>query len=71
MVNAGVHAVRPMGTAIVEPLSDSQSRITFDLEFEGRGIGKLIAPFAVRASAEEIPDRLQGYKSVLESDSSG
>jgi hypothetical protein len=35
----------------------------------GRGNGRLIAPFALKQTAKEIPGRLKGYKSVLESES--
>jgi uncharacterized protein YndB with AHSA1/START domain len=59
--------VRPVGTATVDRLSESRSRITYALELEGRGIGKLIAPFAMRQTAREVPQRLQAYKKAIES----
>jgi uncharacterized protein YndB with AHSA1/START domain len=58
--------VRPIGTAEVEELGPSRSKVTFSIELEGHGIGKLIAPFALRQTAKEIPHRLQSYKRVLE-----
>ena len=61
--------VRPIGSARVEQVTATSSRITYSIELEGRGIGRLIAPFALRQTAKEIPRRLEGYKSVLESES--
>jgi uncharacterized protein YndB with AHSA1/START domain len=61
--------VRPIGVARVEQLTATTSRIIFSIELEGRGIGRLIAPFALKQTAQEIPSRLEGYKSVLESES--
>ena len=62
--------VRPIGTAVVEALSPSRSKVTFSIELEGHGIGRLIAPFALRQTAKEIPQRLRAYKRVLESERS-
>lgn len=59
--------VRPIGTAVVEALGPSRSKVTFSIELEGHGIGRLIAPFALRQTAKEIPQRLRSYKRVLES----
>ena len=61
--------VRPIGVARVEQVTATTSRIIFSIELEGRGIGRLIAPFVLRQTAKEIPGRLEGYKSVLESES--
>jgi uncharacterized protein YndB with AHSA1/START domain len=61
--------VRPIGVARVEQVTGTTSRIIFSIQLEGRGIGRLIAPFALRQTAKEIPRRLEGYKSVLESES--
>ena len=49
------------------------SRIIYSVDLEGRGKGRgngrLIASFAPQQTAKEIPGRLKGYKSVLESES--
>ncbi|HEV8281612.1 MAG TPA: hypothetical protein VGQ02_07145, partial [Candidatus Limnocylindrales bacterium] len=61
--------VVPIGVAKVEQVAATTSRIIYSVELEGHGIGRLIAPFALRQTAKEIPSRLEGYKSVLESES--
>jgi len=44
--------VRGHGKATVEPLDDgARSRFTFELDFEGHGIGKLLVPLVVRRQA--------------------
>ena len=53
---------RPIGTAVVEALGPSSSKVTFSIELEGHGIGRLSAPFALRQTAKEIPQRLRSYK---------
>ncbi|WP_328991344.1 SRPBCC family protein [Kribbella sp. NBC_01245] len=63
--------VRPVGTATVEVLSEFSSRLTFEVELEGRGIGRLIAPLALRQTAKEIPMRLRGYKKAIEDGTPG
>src|SRR5436189_464343 len=48
--------VRPVGTVTVEPLDDgSRSRVTLEFDLVGYGLGKLVAPFARRQAAREIP----------------
>ena len=47
--------VRPIGVARVEQVTATTSHIIFSIELEGRGIGRLIAPFALRQTAEGIP----------------
>jgi uncharacterized protein YndB with AHSA1/START domain len=52
----------------VEPLDDARSHLTIAIDFEGRGIGKLIVPLAVRREArKEMPDNLRRAKERLES----
>jgi uncharacterized protein YndB with AHSA1/START domain len=58
--------VRPIGVAEVEEVGVSRSRVTFSIELEGHGVGKLVAPVALRQTAKEIPHRLESYKRVLE-----
>jgi uncharacterized membrane protein len=59
--------VRPVGTVTVDPLGESSSRMTLELELEGHGIGKLIAIFARRQAAKEVPESHKKFKEVLES----
>jgi uncharacterized protein YndB with AHSA1/START domain len=51
----------------VEPLSDSRSRITIAVDFEGHGIGKVLVPLVVRREArKEMPANLAMLKQRLE-----
>jgi uncharacterized membrane protein len=60
--------VRPVGTVTVEPLDDgSRSRVTLELDLQGHGIGKLIAPFARRHAAQQVPQDQAKLKERLES----
>ena len=59
--------VRPVGTVTVDPLGESSSRMTTELELEGHGIGKLFAIFARRQAAKELPQSNQKFKQMLES----
>ena len=60
--------VRPAGTVTVEPLGKSRSRMTFELELEGHGIGKVFAIFARRQAARETPISHAKFKELLERD---
>jgi uncharacterized protein YndB with AHSA1/START domain len=53
----------------VEPLAAGErSRVTISLDFEGRGIGKILLPLVVRRQVEaEMPRNLQRLKERLES----
>ena len=59
--------VRPVGTVTVEPVGESSSRLTTQLELEGHGIGKLFVIFARRQAAREIPESHRKIKELLES----
>ena len=59
--------VRPVGTVTVEPLGESSSRMSLELELEGHGLGKLFAILARRQAAKEVPERHQKFKELLES----
>ena len=60
--------VRPVGTVTVDPLDDgSRSRVAIKFDLVGHGLGKLIAPFARRQAAREIPKDQQRLKEKLES----
>jgi uncharacterized protein YndB with AHSA1/START domain len=60
--------VRAIGKGTVEPLDDgTRSRVTMELDFEGRGIGKLLVPLVVRRQAQrELPANEQRLKERLE-----
>jgi uncharacterized protein YndB with AHSA1/START domain len=46
--------VRALGNGRFEPLDDGKrTRFTFELDFEGHGIGKLLVPLIVRRQAEK------------------
>jgi uncharacterized membrane protein len=59
--------VRPYGTVTVEALDDrSRSRFTLELDFEGHGIGKLLAPLARRDARKQVPKDQVRLKERLE-----
>jgi uncharacterized protein YndB with AHSA1/START domain len=53
----------------IEPVGDGErSRVTLTLDFEGRGIGKLLLPLFVRRQVQaEMPKNMQNLKQRLES----
>jgi uncharacterized protein YndB with AHSA1/START domain len=60
--------VRPVGTISVEPVGDgSRSRVTLQIDFEGHGVGKLLAPLAKRDAGKRIPEDQARLKERLES----
>lgn len=54
----------------IEPVRDgTQSRVTIDMDFEGRGLGRVLIPSAARRAArKQLPQNLQNLKRVLEQD---
>lgn len=51
----------------VEPLAGERSRLTISVDFEGRGIGRLLVPLVVRRQAAgEMPKNLEALKRRLE-----
>ena len=58
--------VRPVGTVTVEPLGESSSRMTLELELEGHGLGKLFAILARRQAAKQVPESHKKFKELLE-----
>ena len=62
--------VRGIVTGTVKPLDDGRrSRVTIELDFEGRGLGKLLVPLVVRRqAAKEMPSNLNNLKARLETD---
>ncbi len=62
--------VRGIVNGTVKPLDDGRrSRVTIELDFEGRGLGKLLVPLVVRRqAAKEMPSNLNNLKARLETD---
>ena len=58
--------VRPVGTLIVDPVGESSSRMTLELDLEGHGIGKLFAILARRQAAKEVPQDHEKVKELIE-----
>ena len=59
--------VRPVGTVTVEPVGDgSRSRVNLQLELKGHGLGKLIAPLAMRDARKRVPEDQARLKARLE-----
>jgi uncharacterized protein YndB with AHSA1/START domain len=51
----------------VEPLTDSRSRLTISVDFDGHAIGKVLVPLMVRRqAAKEMPTNVQALKALLE-----
>ncbi len=63
--------VRAVGKGSFEPLGEGdRTRFTFELDFEGHGIGKLLVPLVVRRQAEkEVTRSHQDLKRALGSGS--
>ena len=60
--------VRVVGRATIEPVGDgSNSRVSLVLDFEGHGIGKLLAPLARSQARKQVPKDQQRLKERLES----
>lgn len=58
--------VRPVGTITVEPVGTG-SRVTIHLELVGSGMGKLMAPLAMRQARKQVPKDQARLKARLES----
>jgi carbon monoxide dehydrogenase subunit G len=60
--------IRAIVNVTVEPLNASaQSRVTIELDFDGRGIGKLLVPLVVRRQARsEMPANCHRLKQRIE-----
>jgi uncharacterized protein YndB with AHSA1/START domain len=60
--------IRASVDVTVEPLSETASRLTISVDFEGRGIGALLVPLLVRREARrEMPVNVTTLKHRLES----
>jgi uncharacterized protein YndB with AHSA1/START domain len=59
--------IRAAVDVLVEPLTDSRSRLTISVDFEGHGVGKVLVPLVVvREARIEMPMNLENLKSILE-----
>jgi uncharacterized membrane protein len=59
--------VRVVGKGTVEPVGDDASRVTIELDFEGHGFGKLLAPMARKQASKQVPKDQLRLKEKLES----
>jgi uncharacterized protein YndB with AHSA1/START domain len=60
--------VRPIGKGTVEPVGDGErSRFTFELDFEGKGVGKVLLPLVRRQARHELLESHDNLKKRLES----
>ena len=59
--------IRAAVNLTVEPLTDSTSRLTIAVDFEGHGIGKILVPLLVRRQAlKEMPANIAALKRRIE-----
>jgi uncharacterized membrane protein len=62
--------VRPVGSMTFTSLDNgARTRVDFEIEFHGHGLGVMIAPLAARDSRREVPENLSALKQRLESPS--
>jgi len=60
--------VRVVGAVSIEPIEGGAgSRLTRELDFKGRGIGKLLAPMARRQALKQVPADQRRLKERVES----
>jgi hypothetical protein len=59
--------IRATVDVTVEPLTETSSRLTIAVGFDGRGIGKLLVPLIVRRQAQkEMPANVEALKRRVE-----
>jgi uncharacterized protein YndB with AHSA1/START domain len=59
--------IRAAVDVLVEPVTDSRSRLTISVDFTGHGIGKILVPLVIRRQArKEMPDNVAALKQRLE-----
>jgi len=59
--------IRAAVDVLVEPVTDSRSRLTISVDFTGHGIGKILVPLMVRREArKEMPDNMAALKQRVE-----
>jgi hypothetical protein len=58
--------IRAAVDLVVEPVSDSRSRLTISVDFAGYRIGKALVPLVRREARKEMPDNMAALKQRLE-----
>jgi uncharacterized protein YndB with AHSA1/START domain len=59
--------IRAAVDVLVEPVTDSRSRLTISVDFTGYGIGKVLVPLMVRREArKEMPENMAALKQLIE-----
>jgi polyketide cyclase/dehydrase/lipid transport protein len=59
--------IRAAVDVLVQPVTDSRSRLTISVDFAGHGIGKILVPLMVRREArKEMPDNIAALKRLIE-----
>jgi hypothetical protein len=62
--------IRARVDVTVEPLSDSRSRLSIAVDFDGHGLGRVLVPLMVRRQARaEMPENLERLRQQVESGS--
>ncbi|MFB4308349.1 SRPBCC family protein [Actinomadura sp. GTD37] len=60
--------IRPNATVDIEPLAADRCRVTFGLDFDGRGMAAAVVPMVRRMAAKVAPASHQRLKELLEGD---
>ena len=59
--------IRAAVDVLVEPVTESRSRLTISVDFTGYGIGKILVPLMVRREArKEMPENMAALKRLIE-----
>jgi uncharacterized protein YndB with AHSA1/START domain len=59
--------IRARVDVMVEPLTDSRSRLTITIDFEGHGVGRILVPLVVVPEArKEMPENLAKLRRQLQ-----
>jgi uncharacterized protein YndB with AHSA1/START domain len=59
--------IRAAVDVLVEPVTDSRSRLTISVDFTGHGIGKILVPLMVRREArKDMPANMAALKQKME-----
>ena len=59
-------SIRAMGRGVVQPVEGGTSRFDFELDFEGRGAGKLMLPLLRKAAQKDLLESHDKLKQRLE-----
>ncbi|NEA26839.1 SRPBCC family protein [Actinomadura bangladeshensis] len=60
--------IRPNATVDIEPIAADRCRVTFGLDFDGRGMASALVPMVRRMAAKVAPASHQRLKELLEGD---